>query len=310
MFDRFLDRVGNWNPQLRRELKTRLTLPNLAIATIISLLAQMLTLILPDPRVLEFNNLYWYVTRAWWLHVCELLNLEIWFALTIGGIYLIAKDFDREIRTGTLDLVNLSPVQPREIVLGKLLGVPILIYWVVLLALPLHTIALVQMTVPHAWVWNAIGLILVGLLQLSTISAILAASLPPIVLSLVFSAIGWAGLAMLNGSQISQRMTGSYSHLGIYFPEEWQTILAFVANFLAIGYTFWISIQSWYPHINSRSSRQVGIGSVFIHALFLFFYFVLLALLPQAMLVMSIGLLIITKLALKEESRSTNSTIR
>jgi hypothetical protein len=310
MFDRFLDRVGNWNPQLRRELKTRLTLPNLTIATIISLFAQILTLILPDPRVLEFNNHYWYITPVWWLHICELLNLEIWFALTIGGIYLIAKDFDREIRTGTLDLVNLSPVKPWEILLGKLLGVPILICWVVLLALPLHTIALVQMAVPHAWVWNAIGLILVGLLQLGAISAILTASLPPIILSLVFSAIGWAGLAMLTGSQISQRMTGSYSHLGIYFPEEWQTIVAFVANFIAIGYTLWMSIESWYPHINSRSPRQFGIGSVFMYAFLLFFYLILLARAPQAILVMSIGLLITTKVALKSESRSTNSTIR
>jgi hypothetical protein len=310
MFDRFLDRIGNWNPQLRRELKTRLTLPNLTIASIISVLAQLLTLILPDPRVLEFNNHSWYITRSWWLRICELSNIEIWFALTIGGIYLIAKDFDREIRTGTLDLVNLSPVQPWEILLGKLLGVPILVYWVVLLALPLHTIALVQMAVPHAWVWDAIGLILVGLLQLGAISATLTASLPPIVLSLVFSTTGWSGLAMLTSSQISQRMTGSYSHLGIYFPEEWQAILAFVANFLAIGYTLWISIESWYPHINSRSLRQFGIGAVFMYAFLLFFYLILLARAPQAMLVMSIGLSITIKVALNEESRSTNPTIR
>jgi hypothetical protein len=310
MFDRFLDRIGNWNPQLRRELKTHLTLPNLKIASIISVLAQLLTLIVPDPRVLEFNNHSWYITRSWWLRICELSNIEIWFALTVGGIYLIAKDFDREIRTGTLDLVNLSPVQPWEILLGKLLGVPILVYWVVLLALPLHTIALVQLAVPHAWVWNAIGLILVGLLQLGAISATLTASLPPIVLSLVFSTTGWSGLAMLTSSQISQRMTGSYSHLGIYFPEEWQAILAFVANFLAIGYTLWISIESWYPHINSRSPRQFGIGAVFMYAFLLFFYLILLARAPQAMLVMSIGLSITIKVALNEESRSTNPTIR
>jgi hypothetical protein len=310
VLEQFLDRVGNWNPQLRRELKTRLTRPNLTIATLISLLTQILTLILPDPRVLEFNNHDWYITPAWWLNICELLDREIWSALAIGGIYLIAKDFDREIRTGTLDLVNLSPAQPWEIVLGKLLGVPVLIYWVVLLALPLHTIALVQMAVPHAWVWNAIGLILVGLLDLGTIFATVTASLPPLILSLVFAAVGWSGLAMITSSQISQRMTGSYARLGIYFPEEWAVVLMVAANFLAIGYTLWILIQSWYPRINSRWPRQLGIPSIFIHAFLLFFYLILLAHAPQAMLVMTIGLSITITIALNAESRSTNTTIR
>jgi hypothetical protein len=311
MLEQFLDRVGNWNPQLRRELKTRLTLPNLTIATLISLLTQILTLILPDPRILEFNNHYWHITPSWWLHVCELLDLEIWFALAIGGIYLINKDLDREIRTGTLDLVNLSPVQPWKIWLGKLLGVPVLVDWVVLLALPLHTIALVQMAVPNAWIWDTIGLILVGLLELGAIFATLTASLPPLVLSFVFAAVGWSSLATIASSQISQRMGGNYARIGIYFPEEWLTVLTIAANFLAIGYTLWISIQSWYPHINSRSPRRLGIPSLLIYSCLLFFYLILLARAPQAMFIMTIGLSITIKIAHSaEESRSINSTIR
>jgi ABC-type transport system involved in cytochrome c biogenesis permease component len=282
----------------------------LTIATLISLLTQILTLILPDRRVLEFHNHYWYITPYWWRHVGELLDLEIWSALAIGGIYLIAKDFDREIRSGTLDLVNLSPAQPWEIMLGKLLGVPVLIYWVVLLALPLHTIALVQMAVPNAWIWDAIGLILIGLLDLGAIFATLTASLPPLVLSLVLSTIGCSGLAMITSSQIGQRMSGSYARFGIYFLDEWLTILTVAANFLAIGYTLWISIQSWYPHLNSRSPRQLGTRSFFVHAFGLFFYLVLLARAPQAILVMTIGISITITLALNEESRSINSTIR
>ncbi|WP_309741438.1 hypothetical protein [Chamaesiphon sp. OTE_20_metabat_361] len=311
LLERIFDLIGDWNPQLRRELKSRLTLPNLAIATFVSLLAQILTVVLPAPRVLEFNNHYWYISRSWWLHVCELLNLEIWLALAIGGIYFIAKDFDREIRTGTLDLVDLSPVKPWEIVLGKLLGVPVLIYWIVLLALPLHTIALVQMAVPHAWIWNALGLMLIGLLYLGAIFATLTASLPPLVLSLVFSAVGWSGLAMITSSQISQRMSGSYVRLGIYFPEEWQTILTVAANFLAIGYTLCVSIQSWYPHINSRSPRRFAMLSFLVYSFLVFFYLILLALAPQAMLVMTVGLSITITLAQSaEKSESTNPTIR
>jgi hypothetical protein len=311
VLEQFLDCVGNWNPQLRRELKPRLNLPNLAIATFISLLAQVLTLILPDPRVLEFNNHYWYITPSWWLNICELLDREIWLVLAIGGIYLIAKDFDREIRSGTLDIVNLSPVQPWEILLGKLLGVPVLIYWTVLLALPLHTIALVQMAVPNAWIWDAIGLILIGILYLGTVLTTIGSSLPPIISSLVFATIGWSGLVMITSSQISQRMTGSYARFGIYFPEEWELVLTVAATFLVISYTLSVLIQSWYPHTNSRSPRRLGMTTFLIYSFLSFFYLILLAFAPQSMLIMTVGMSItITITQSAERSRSTNTTIR
>jgi hypothetical protein len=308
VLEQFLDRVGNWNPQLKRELKPRLNLPNLAIATAISLIAQAL-IILPNFRV--FGMPYEWMTRSWWLNLYELLNWEIWFALAIGGIYLIAKDFDREIRSGTLDLVNLSPVQPWEILLGKLLGVPILIYWAVLLALPLHTIALVQMAVPNAWIWDAIGLILIGILDLGTVLTTIWSSLPPIILSLVFATIGWSGLAMITSSQISQRMTGSYARFGIYFPEEWELVLTVAATFLVISYTLWMLIQSWYPHMNFRSPRRLGVISFLIYTFLSFFYLILLAFAPQSMLIMTVGMSVtITITQSAERSRSTNSTIR
>ena len=308
MLEQFLDLIGNWNPQFGRELKTRINLPNLAIATAISLIAQAL-IVLPNFRV--FGIPYEWMTRAWWLNLYELLNWEIWFALAIGGIYLIAKDFDREIRSGTLDLVNLSPVQPWEILLGKLLGVPVLIYWTVLLALPLHTIALVQMAVPNAWIWDAIGLILIGILYLGTVLTTIWSSLPPIISSLVFATIGWSGLAMTTSSQISQRMTGSYARFGIYFPEEWELVLTVAATFLVISYTLWMLIKSWYPHINSRSPRRLGMTSFLIYSFLSFFYLILLAFAPQSMLIMTVGMsftIIITQSA--ERSRSTNTTIR
>jgi hypothetical protein len=303
MLAQFLDRIGDWNPQLMRELKCRLNLSNIAIATVISILAQALVFILPD-RMIQRDTPYW------WLNVCELLDREIWFALTIGGIYLVARDFDREIRMGTLDLVNLSPAKPLEIVWGKLLGVPILIYWAVLLALPLHTIALVQMAVPNAWVWDAIGLILIGLLDLCTVLVTILSSLPAIILSLVFPAIGWSGLAMITSSQISQRITGSYAHLGIYFPEEWLVVSTVAATFLAIGYTLSILIQSWYPSVNSRSPRRPYVTSFLLYSFLSFVYLILLTFMPQPMLVMTIGMSVtITMIQLGDRSRSPNSTI-
>jgi hypothetical protein len=308
VLEQFLDRVGNWNPQLRRELKPRLNLPSLAIATAISLIAQSL-IILPNFR--GFGIPYEWMTRSWWLNLYELLNWEIWFALAIGGIYLIAKDLDREIRSGTLDLVNLSPVQPWEILLGKLLGVPVLIYWAVLLTLPLHTIALVQMAIPNAWIWDAIGLILIGMLSLCTVLTTIGSSLPPIISSLTFATIGWSGLAMITSSQISQRMTGSYARFGIYFPEEWELVLTVAATFLVISYTLSVLIQSWYPHLNSRSPRRLGMTTFLIYSFLSFFYLILLAFAPQSMLIMTVGMsFTITITQSAERSRSTNTTIR
>jgi hypothetical protein len=118
----------------------------------------------------------------------------------------------------------------------------------------------------------------------------IGSSLPPIILSLVFATIGWSGLAMITSSQISQRMTGSYARFGIYFPEEWELVLTVGATFLVISYTLSLLIQSWYPSINSRSPRRLGIISFLIYSFLLFFYLILLAFVQQSMLVMTVGM--------------------
>lgn len=131
MLELFIEPLSICNPQLSRELKSRLNWLNIAIATAISILMQWLTFIGSD-----WIRIHDSPKR--WLNVCELLDKEIWLALAIGGTYLIAQDFNREMRSGTLAIVNLSPAKPLEIIIGKLLGVPILIYWAVFLALPLY----------------------------------------------------------------------------------------------------------------------------------------------------------------------------
>jgi hypothetical protein len=271
MLEQFLDRVGNWNPQLRRELKTRLTLPNLTIATIISLLGQILTLILPDSRVLELNNHYWYITPVWWLNICELLDREIWFVLAIGGIYLLAKDFDREIRLGTLDLVNLSPVKPLAVVLGKLIGVPIVIYWAVFLALPLHVIAVIQIAAiaPHAWVGDLISMTQIGLLYLYALLATLRFRLPPIGLSLILSIMGGLSLVSINQLLITRHLSGSYSNLGIYLPEDW-SVIGKVFITLTISYVVLVKlVRFWYLRSPANSFRQsYGVFPIYLCSLF------------------------------------------
>ncbi|OKH10829.1 ABC transporter permease, partial [Nostoc calcicola FACHB-389] len=52
--------------------------------------------------------------------------------------YLLINDLAKEERRGTLNFIRLSPQSETSILTGKLLGVPSLIYLVVLAALPLH----------------------------------------------------------------------------------------------------------------------------------------------------------------------------
>jgi hypothetical protein len=248
MWEQLLDRIGDWNPQLLRELSCRLNRANLAITTMISLLIQVVLLMRPD-RLSENNTPYW------WQSTCEIIDTGIWWSLAIGGMYLIAKDLDREIRRNTLDLVNLTSTKPLEILFGKLLGVPILIYWAIFLVLPLHVFSLVQIgsIAPNAWVWDLVGLAMIALLYLNTLLSTIEFPLPPILLSPILSAIGWFGLTGVNECRLSQRMTGSYSKLGVYFSEEWWTISIFIINLFVVSFLLSTILSSRSRQFKSQS---------------------------------------------------------
>lgn len=164
MFSRLLDRIGDWNPQLFRELKGRLVPRNLALFTAISLGGQILLYLsfqssLPSqgaitnryclgspPGQPASNNTcirdwlgHWILNRElWWLDLFVTLSTIGIFALLVVGTYLLVADLAREERNGTLNFIRSSPQSARSIFLGKMLGVPILLYLVGGLALPLH----------------------------------------------------------------------------------------------------------------------------------------------------------------------------
>ena len=163
-----IDRLGDWNPQLLRELKGRLKPRNLVITGAISLLGQFVLLIvsqgqLPIPMPLstptaEIRNKYctggdnsyerdcildglggflinW---QLWWLDLFIILCFIGIFALIVAGTYMLMSDVATEQRRDTLNFIRLSPESTRGILVGKMLGVPILLYFVVFLAVPLH----------------------------------------------------------------------------------------------------------------------------------------------------------------------------
>jgi hypothetical protein len=166
-----VNQLGEWNPQLFREIKGRLTPRNTLIAVVISLLGQLLLLMsftnhLPvappigdnyspiynryctgNPRYLgdvdylcvriadDSFGINW---QMWWQDVFVWLSIFGLFALLVGGTYMLVNDLSKEEHRGTLNFLRLAPQSSRSILIGKLMGVPILLYLLGLLALPLH----------------------------------------------------------------------------------------------------------------------------------------------------------------------------
>jgi hypothetical protein len=174
MISSVIDKMGDWNPQLFRELKGRLKPRNMAIAAGISLVGQFLIYLnfqgaLPVDPVASSYPVYsryctgtnpdgiclkdllgnWVINQQlWWLDVFVWMSVIGIFVLLTVGTYLLIADLSGEERRGTLNFVRLSPQSAKQIFIGKILGVPILLYLVGALALPLHLIAGIGARIP------------------------------------------------------------------------------------------------------------------------------------------------------------------
>ena len=173
-----LDKIGNWNPQLFREIKGRLNIGNMAIASAFSLGGQLLLFMyysaqipVPPPN---WNQTYPIYNRfcaletansskgcvrdalgnlainwpMWWLEIFIWLSILSVLALLVAGTYMLVSDLDKEERRGTLNFIRLSPQSAKTIFLGKILGVPILLYLATILAVPLHLYAGLAAQIP------------------------------------------------------------------------------------------------------------------------------------------------------------------
>ncbi|MGB8703055.1 MAG: hypothetical protein WCD18_26865 [Thermosynechococcaceae cyanobacterium] len=132
----WLNLLGDWNPQFLRECRGRLKTRSITATIVLSLLPQILIFLTfwQTVRWTEHKELDWF----------GLWNSMTWFisyGLIIIGSYFLVNDITQEDRLGTLNFIRLSPRPGREILLGKLLGVPILPYLAVALTVPLHLIA-------------------------------------------------------------------------------------------------------------------------------------------------------------------------
>ncbi|NEQ70870.1 MAG: ABC transporter permease subunit [Symploca sp. SIO2D2] len=172
-----VNQLGELNPQVFREFKGRLKPRNVLITVAISLVSQLLLLMSFASQLpvvdLKIDGDTWnrYCTgsterysnpiclpdglggfeinwQLWWQDVFIWLSLIGIFALLVVGTYMLLSDLSKEESRGTLNFLRLTPQSSPSILGGKLLGVPILLYMTIGLALPLHLCSSVAGDIP------------------------------------------------------------------------------------------------------------------------------------------------------------------
>jgi hypothetical protein len=149
----WLDRVGNWNPQLLREFRGRLKPRTLTVAIVASLLMQVLLVMFfsqQTPSEICNSTRYCWIRdwQTWWLYQFRVITWGLPYILFLSGVYSLIADLTQEERRGTLNFIRLSPRSSVSILLGKILGVPILPYISIGLMVPLHLITALGAGVP------------------------------------------------------------------------------------------------------------------------------------------------------------------
>ncbi|MGL5836557.1 MAG: hypothetical protein ACRC1Z_25505 [Waterburya sp.] len=170
-------RLLDSNPQLFREIRGKLKTRNIVIAAAIAVMTQFMAVIfllgkLPAFNIIdnqcgrygmalvyqEYSHQVCYAQNAagdwvinwqlWWLDLFIILSLISIFALLVGGTYLLVADLVKEEERGTLNFIRLTPQSASSVLLGKILGVPILLYTAIALLFPLHLVAGLQSQIP------------------------------------------------------------------------------------------------------------------------------------------------------------------
>ena len=169
MLNYWFDWIGDVNAQMFREWKGRLKPQTVLIIIGLAIVGQALLMInfysqLPGES--GFPSQFCQVNPAnyacmsdeqghpmiqwgeWWNAIFQSINWCLILLAMLPGVYFLATDIDREERQGTLDFIRLSPQSSRSILLGKILGVPVLAYLAIACVLPLQWYAAVQANAP------------------------------------------------------------------------------------------------------------------------------------------------------------------
>jgi hypothetical protein len=150
-----LNQLGESNPQLFRELKGQLKSRNLFVGIATSLVCQLLLLVTCAKKYscLDYAGsnctpLAWDIQ---WSFVFRTLDWILPFLVLVCGVYLLISDLGKEEHRGTLNFIRLSPQSSQSILIGKMLGVPALLYLGIVLAVPLHAGSALVAGLPLSW---------------------------------------------------------------------------------------------------------------------------------------------------------------
>ncbi|MDJ0675833.1 MAG: hypothetical protein QNJ36_10705 [Calothrix sp. MO_167.B42] len=190
MMDNLMNKLGDYNPQLLRELKGRIKPRNIILTIAISLISQFILLMgflayLPNPpepgeNIFNVSNRYCTGKLEYGRPQCLLdnynnfiINWESWsldlftwvsivfiFSLLVMGTYLLINDLASEERRDTLNFLRLTPQTHQAIFTGKMMGVPILLYFAVALAIPLHLWSGFAANIPFPLILSFYGVLL------------------------------------------------------------------------------------------------------------------------------------------------------
>ena len=213
-----INRLGNWNPQLLRECRGRLKPRSISAAIGLSLVGQTLL-------GLFFSQQYSDPVGQRWANLANAMTWILPYALFTAGSYYLVSDLNQEEKRGTLNFIRLSPRPSREILLGKMLGVPILPYLAIGLAIPLHVLAGINGGMPLAFLVSYYLMLAVGcfaLFSLAILYGLLSSSRTMAVGQQSVVAVAFAGLTLfvLSPLYFAWNFAVTWMPLGI---NQWST---------------------------------------------------------------------------------------
>ncbi len=304
ILDRLIDQVGDSNPQIFRELKERLTLRNIGIAVVASLLIQAFVLVyfngqipvptydtMPVRELVETNSSYCVFSsnhdrydslcklngsgdfiinwQKWWSDVFSCLSWILPLGIILGSVYMLVADLVQEEKRGTLNFIRLSPQSARKIFIGKILGVPSLVYLAAALMLPLHIVVgfnaggdiplLASWYVSIGSIWFLLSSAAVLYVLLGGIQAILTVIAVGYPICLPLFAINMFASMTINQDDLLTRNGGNISWFGLPIASSALWFYAFGTGCcLVASYWVWEALERRYlnPTATTISKTQ------------------------------------------------------
>jgi hypothetical protein len=169
--------------------------------------------------------------QLWWGQIFQLLSWSLPFIVLISGVYMLISDMGKEERRGTLNFIRLSPQSSQSILLGKILGVPIVPLLAVALVLPLHLITAAGAGIP-------IGL--VSSIYIFTAAVASCYFTGALLFSFLGGFQGWVGaIAVWFSFSIFFQFTQMARYGGSYLlPPYFLTVR--IGNQLSLSLAFWV----------------------------------------------------------------------